>query len=36
MLGRGGVWSGEEIKTMTAYLASDFGPNSPRPASAAR
>ncbi len=36
MLGRGGVWSSEEIKSMTAYLASDFGANSPKPPSLAR
>jgi len=30
MMGRGAVWSGEDIKTMASYLATDFGPNSPR------
>jgi hypothetical protein len=36
MLGRGAVWTGEEIKTMANYLATDFGPNSPKVASAIR
>ncbi len=36
MLGRGAVWTGEEIKTMANYLATDFGPNSPKVASANR
>ncbi len=30
MLARGGVWSSEEIKTMSQYLAANFGPDSPR------
>jgi mono/diheme cytochrome c family protein len=30
MMGRGAVWSAEDIKTMASYLATDFGPNSPR------
>ncbi len=36
MVGRGAAWSGEEIKTMARYLATDFGPNSPRPPSVSR
>jgi hypothetical protein len=36
MMGRGAVWSGEEIKTMAGLLATDFGPNSPRAVPAAR
>lgn len=36
MVGRGAAWSGEEIKTMARYLATDFGPNSPRPPSVPR
>ena len=28
MIGRGGLWSSEEIKLMADYLSSDFGPNS--------
>ncbi len=36
MMGRGAVWTGEEIKTMAAYLATDFGPNSPKAKPAAR
>ena len=28
MIGRGGLWSAEEIKLMTDYLSTDFGPNS--------
>lgn len=30
MMGRGAVWSFDDIKTMAGYLATDFGPNSPR------
>lgn len=30
MMGRGAVWSGEDIKTMASYLATDFGPDAPR------
>jgi mono/diheme cytochrome c family protein len=30
MVARGAAWSGDDIKTMAAYLATDFGPNSPR------
>ena len=36
MLARGAVWTGEDIKTMAAFLATDFGPNSPKSAPAAR
>ena len=36
MLGRGAVWSGEEIKTMASFLAVDYGPNSLRAPRAAR
>src|ERR1700694_5330323 len=35
MIGRGGLWSAEEIKLMTDYLSTDFGPNS-KPAVQAR
>ena len=27
MIGRGGLWSAEEIKLMADYLGTDFGPN---------
>lgn len=27
MMGRGALWTGDEIKTMAAYLGADFGPN---------
>ena len=30
MLARGAVWTGEDIKTMANYLATDFGPNVPK------
>jgi hypothetical protein len=33
MIGRGGLWTQEEIKLMADYLGSDFGPSS-KPASA--
>jgi hypothetical protein len=36
MLARGAVWTGEDIKTMSGYLATDFGPNSPRAATTTR
>ena len=36
MVARGAVWTGEDIKTMSNYLATDFGPNSPKVASSAR
>jgi hypothetical protein len=29
MVGRGGIWTTEEIKQMADYLGSDFGPNKP-------
>jgi mono/diheme cytochrome c family protein len=33
MVGRGGIWSAEEIKLMADYLGTDFGPNvKPQPA----
>ena len=36
MMARGAVWTGEEIKTMANYLATDFGPNSPKVAASNR
>jgi hypothetical protein len=36
MVGRGGLWTTEEIKLMADYLGTDFGPNSPRPTPQAR
>jgi mono/diheme cytochrome c family protein len=30
MVGRGAVWSPEEIKLMAEYLGTNFGPNQPR------
>jgi len=36
MVARGAVWTGEDIKIMSNYLATDFGPNSPKVASSAR
>ena len=33
MIGRGGLWTPEEINLMADYLGSDFGPSS-KPASA--
>ena len=30
MMARGAVWSGEDIKTMASFLATDFGPQVPR------
>lgn len=36
MLARGAVWSGDEIKTMAAFLATDFGPQSPKSAPVSR
>src|SRR3954453_10978130 len=35
MVGRGAIWTGDEIKTMAEYLATDFGPGV-RPINAAR
>ena len=29
MVGRGGLWTTEEIKQMADYLGTDFGPNKP-------
>jgi hypothetical protein len=34
MVGRGALWSGDEIKTMAAFLGTDFGPSVPRKANA--
>ena len=36
MVGRGGLWTTEEIKLMAEYLGTDFGPNAPRPTTQAR
>jgi hypothetical protein len=36
MVARGAVWTGDEIKTMASYLATDFGPNAPKVASTSR
>ena len=36
MVGRGGLWTTEEIKLMAEYLGNDFGPNAPRPTPQAR
>ncbi len=36
MMGRGAVWSGEEIKSMAEYLSIDFGSSVPRAKPAAR
>lgn len=36
MLARGAVWSADEIKTMAAFLATDFGPQSPKAAPISR
>jgi len=33
MIGRGGLWTQEEIRLMADYLGNDFGPTS-KPASA--
>jgi len=35
MVGRGGLWTTDEIKLMSEYLGNDFGPNAP-PATPAR
>jgi hypothetical protein len=32
MVARGALWSGDDIKTMARYLATDFGPQSPKAA----
>jgi len=31
MVGRGGLWTAEEIKLMADYLGSEFGPKPPAP-----
>jgi hypothetical protein len=31
MVGRGGIWTPEEIKLMADYLGTDFGPNAKPP-----
>ena len=31
MVGRGGIWTTEEIKLMADYLGTDFGPNAKPP-----
>jgi hypothetical protein len=36
MIGRGGLWTAEEIRLMADYLGTDFGPNAPRAAAPAR
>ena len=36
MIGRGGLWTAEDIKLMADYLGTDFGPNAPRAAPPAR
>lgn len=36
MVARGALWSGDEIKTMAAFLAADYGPGVPRSAPAPR
>jgi mono/diheme cytochrome c family protein len=35
MVGRGGIWTTEEIKLMADYLGTDFGPNA-KPAAASK
>jgi hypothetical protein len=30
MLARGAVWSGEDIKAMAGFMATNYGPNSPK------
>jgi mono/diheme cytochrome c family protein len=35
MLARGAVWSGEDIKAMAGFMATNYGPNSPKVAPAA-
>jgi mono/diheme cytochrome c family protein len=34
MIGRGGLWTAEEIKLMADYLGTDFGPNAKPPGQA--
>jgi mono/diheme cytochrome c family protein len=36
MVGRGGLWTTDEIKQMADYLGTDFGPNAPPAAPQAR
>jgi hypothetical protein len=36
MIGRGGLWTAEEIKLMADYLGTDFGPDASRAAPPAR
>src|SRR5262245_20021050 len=36
MIGRGGMIMPDEIEPITAYLAANFGPNSPRPTASAQ
>jgi mono/diheme cytochrome c family protein len=36
MVGRGALWTTEEIKLMSNYLGTDFGPNAPPVAPQAR
>ena len=36
MIGRGGLWTADEIRLMADYLGTDFGPNAPRAAAPAR
>jgi hypothetical protein len=35
MIGRGGLWTPEEVKLMADYLGTDFGPSA-KPAAAAK
>jgi hypothetical protein len=35
MLARGAVWSGDDIKAMAGFMATNYGPNSPKVAAAA-
>ena len=35
MVGRGALWTTDEIKAMAEYLGTDFGPNTPTVAPAA-
>jgi len=36
MVGRGALWTRDEISTMADYLATDYGPQAPRAAAASR
>ena len=31
MVGRGAIWSGEDIKNMAAFMGTEFGPNASSP-----